>query len=110
MPAAVHALAPLQMQDADLAMRAGNMADRQYFLVHGTADTVVHEQHALMMARALIEQGVGFRHQVYTDEGHRLAGVRSHLYKSMEWFVDESFGTGETSEWDPTGFFAPFRQ
>lgn len=32
--------------------------------MHGTADTLVHQQHALMLAKTLIDQGVGFRHQV----------------------------------------------
>lgn len=45
-------------------MRAGNIDSRNFFLIHGTADTIVHEQHSLMLARALIDQGVGFRHQV----------------------------------------------
>lgn len=52
------------LQESDLSMRAGNMEGRLYFIVHGTADTIVHQQHSLMMARALIDQGIGFRHQV----------------------------------------------
>lgn len=97
------------LQEADLSMRAGNIESRNYFLVHGTADTIVHPQHSLMLARALIDQGVGFRHQVYTDEGHDLSGVLFHLYKTIEWFFDESFGPLESTDWDPTGFFA-FKQ
>lgn len=52
------------LQESDLSMRAGNIDSRNYFLIHGTADTIVHQQHSLMLARALIDQGVGFRHQV----------------------------------------------
>lgn len=52
------------LQESDLTMRAGNIDSRNFFLIHGTADTIVHEQHSLMLARALIDQGVGFRHQV----------------------------------------------
>lgn len=52
------------LQESDLSMRAGNIDSRNFFLIHGTADTIVHEQHSLMLARALIDQGVGFRHQV----------------------------------------------
>lgn len=52
------------LQESDLSMRAGNIDSRNFFLIHGTADTIVHQQHSLMLARALIDQGVGFRHQV----------------------------------------------
>lgn len=52
------------LQESDLTMKAGNIESRNFFLIHGTADLVVHQQHSLMLARALIEQGVGFRHQV----------------------------------------------
>lgn len=53
-----------EMQVSDLSMRAGNIESRNFFLVHGTADTIVHQQHSLMLARSLIDLGVGFRHQV----------------------------------------------
>lgn len=99
-----------RLQNADLMLRAGNLIDRRFFLVHGTADLHVHEQHALMLARALVAQDVRFRHQVYTDEAHDLAGVRPHLYRTMEWFVDESFGTADAGDWDVgTGLQTPFR-
>lgn len=52
------------LQESDLTMKAGNIETRNFFIIHGTADLIVHEQHSLLLARALIEQGVGFRHQV----------------------------------------------
>lgn len=52
------------LQESDLSMRAGNIDSRNFLLMHGTADTLVHQQHALMLAKTLIDQGVGFRHQV----------------------------------------------
>ncbi|XP_037029793.1 inactive dipeptidyl peptidase 10-like isoform X2 [Bradysia coprophila] len=97
------------IQESDLTMKAGNIDSRNFFIVHGTADPIVHQQHSLLLARALIEQGVGFRHQIYSDEGHNLSGVLYHLFKTIEWFFDESFGPVENGEWDPTGFFA-FKQ
>lgn len=60
------------LQESDLSMRAGNMEGRLYFISHGTADTLVHQQHSLMMARALIDQGIGFRHQVNLIRIHEL--------------------------------------
>ncbi|KAG4079916.1 hypothetical protein HA402_006228 [Bradysia odoriphaga] len=97
------------IQESDLTMKAGNIDSRNFFIVHGTADPLVHQQHSLLLARALIEQGVGFRHQIYSDEGHNLSGVLYHLFKTIEWFFEESFGPVENGEWDPTGFFA-FKQ
>lgn len=54
------------LQESDLSMRAGNIDSRNFLLMHGTADTLVHQQHSLMLAKTLIDQGVGFRHQVST--------------------------------------------
>lgn len=52
------------IQDSDLLIRASNIKDRNFLLIHGTADTIVHPHHSLMLARAFIEQEVIFRHQV----------------------------------------------
>ncbi|KAJ6648221.1 Inactive dipeptidyl peptidase 10 [Pseudolycoriella hygida] len=97
------------IQESDLTYRAGNIDSRNYFLIHGTADLMVHEQHSLLMARSLIDGGIGFRHQIYSDQDHTLNGVFYHLFKTIEWFFDESFGPVESGEWDPTGFFS-FKQ
>lgn len=51
-------------EKADLSRTAGNLAGRHFLLVHGTADTVVKPQHAMIFARSLIDQGVLFRHLV----------------------------------------------
>lgn len=47
--------------------------------------------------------------QIYTNEGHELKGALYHLYKTVDWFLDESFGPLESNDWEPTGFFA-FKQ
>lgn len=47
--------------------------------------------------------------QIYTNEGHYIKGALYHLYKTIDWFLDESFGPSESNEWEPTGFFA-FKQ
>lgn len=52
------------LQEADLTMKVGNIKGRNYMLIHGTADTFVHQEHSLMLARALIDQEVKFRQQV----------------------------------------------
>lgn len=53
------------IQESDLSMRAGNIDSRNYLLIHGTADNLIHQQHSLMLAKALIDQSIGFRHQVW---------------------------------------------
>lgn len=53
------------IQESDLAMRAGNIDSRNFLLIHGTADTLVHQQHSLVLTKALTDQSIGFRHQVY---------------------------------------------
>ncbi|XP_055713714.1 inactive dipeptidyl peptidase 10 isoform X2 [Phlebotomus papatasi] len=97
------------LQESDLMSRVQHMESRNFLLVHGTADTMVHQQHSLIFARELIEHGISFRHQIYTDEDHGLDGVLYHVYKTMEDYFDEMFGPPEKDEWDPTGLFT-FKQ
>ncbi|XP_055300949.1 inactive dipeptidyl peptidase 10 isoform X4 [Sitodiplosis mosellana] len=97
------------VQESDLAMRAGNIDSRNFLLIHGTADTLIHQQHSLVLTKALTDQAIGFRHQIYTNEDHYMKGAEWHLYKTIDWFLDESFGPSESNEWEPTGFFA-FKQ
>lgn len=52
------------IQESDLSMRAGNIDSRNYLLIHGTADEIVHQQHSLILTKALTDQAIGFRHQV----------------------------------------------
>lgn len=55
------------MQDydnADLTIRAGNMNDRRYLMIYGTADTEVTPQHSLLLAKALIDQEILFQQLV----------------------------------------------
>ncbi|XP_017869836.1 PREDICTED: inactive dipeptidyl peptidase 10 [Drosophila arizonae] len=97
------------LQESDLTMKAGNIKGRNLMLMHGTADTLVHQEHTLMLVRALVDQQVKFRHQVYPDEDHTITRSLSHVYKTMEWYFDECFGPVDDNEWDPTGLFV-FKQ
>ncbi|XP_017851736.1 inactive dipeptidyl peptidase 10 isoform X2 [Drosophila busckii] len=97
------------LQEADLTMKAGNIKGRNLMLMHGTADTLVHQEHTLMLVRALVDQQVKFRHQVYPDEDHGIVRSLSHVYKTIEWYFDECFGPVDDNEWDPTGLFV-FKQ
>lgn len=53
-----------EYEKADLNKKAGNINDRPFLLVHGTADMSIKPQHSLLFARSLIDQGVLFRHLV----------------------------------------------
>jgi dipeptidyl aminopeptidase/acylaminoacyl peptidase len=51
-------------EEADVTKRAGNLRNKLFLLIHGTADHTVHYQQSMMLVRALTDQGVLFRHQV----------------------------------------------
>lgn len=78
-------------EEGDLTKVADQLRDKQYLLVHGTADDNVHFQQSMMLARALTSRGVLFKQQIYTDEGHDLSGVKRHLYRSMTTFFEDCF-------------------
>lgn len=59
------------LQEADLTMKAGNIKGRNLMLIHGTADTLVHQDHTLMLVKALVDQEVKFRHQVSESKSTR---------------------------------------
>lgn len=54
------------LQEADLSLHASNFLSKNYLLIHGTADTLVHQQHTMLLTKSLIQKGVIFRHQVST--------------------------------------------
>lgn len=45
----------------------------------------------MVFAKALAGESALFKQQIYPDEGHNLAGVKRHLYRSMTIFFDECF-------------------
>lgn len=78
-------------EESDLTKHADLLRDKQYLLVHGTADDNVHMQQSMTFAKSLTSRGVLFKQQIYTDEGHDLIGVKRHLYRSMTTFFEECF-------------------
>lgn len=78
-------------EEAELLRVADQLRDKQYLLVHGTADDNVHLQQSMLLAKALTNNGVLFKQQVYPDEGHQLGGVKRHLYRSMTLFFEDCF-------------------
>ena len=46
---------------------------------------------SMALSKALTNRGALFKQQIYPDEGHNLAGVKKHLYRSMTLFFEECF-------------------
>ncbi|KAG5672060.1 hypothetical protein PVAND_002219 [Polypedilum vanderplanki] len=65
--------------------------NKQYMLVHGTLDDNVHFQQGMVLARVLERSDIQFKEITYPDEDHSLAGVRPHLYHSLERFFRQCF-------------------
>ncbi|XP_065353279.1 inactive dipeptidyl peptidase 10-like isoform X2 [Cloeon dipterum] len=97
-------------EESDVTKRAGNLREKLFLLIHGTADDNVHYQQSMMLIQALTAEGVLFRHQTYPDEDHSFSGVKSHMYKAMESFLDDCFGPLDFEEWEIGTSFFTFKQ
>ncbi|MCA0387471.1 MAG: S9 family peptidase [Bacteroidetes bacterium] len=70
---------------------AGNLEGR-LFLIHGTGDDNVHFQNAEYLVNKLVAAGKQFRYMPYPNRSHGISegkGTSSHLFKSIELFLDE---------------------
>ncbi|XP_066966101.1 dipeptidyl peptidase 4-like isoform X2 [Macrobrachium rosenbergii] len=76
---------------SDITKNVTNFKNKEFFLIHGTADDNVHYQQSMMLSRALEVNDILFRSQSYPDENHGLAGVKKHHYHSMEDFLNDCF-------------------
>ncbi|XP_071514680.1 venom dipeptidyl peptidase 4 isoform X3 [Panulirus ornatus] len=76
---------------SDVTRNVSNFRNKEFFLIHGTADDNVHYQQSMMLSRALEVEDILFRSQSYPDENHGLAGVKKHHYHSMEDFLNDCF-------------------
>lgn len=59
-------------------------------IVHGTADDNVHYQNTAELTEALVQAGIQFEMQVYTDRNHNITGgnTRNHLFTRIENYLD----------------------
>ncbi|RVE61918.1 hypothetical protein OJAV_G00175260 [Oryzias javanicus] len=77
----------------NLANRAGQLLEKQYLIIHPTADEKVHFQHTAKFINHLISEKANYTLQIYPDEGHLLhsEGARQHLSQSLVNFFEECF-------------------
>lgn len=80
-------------EKGQLLNKVDNIKTKMYYLIHGTLDDNVHYQQSLMLAKVLEQKDILFRQQTYTDEDHGILQSRTHLYHSLENFLDECFQT-----------------
>lgn len=78
-------------EEGDLTNVADQLRDKQYLLIHGTADDNVHFQQTMTLSKALSSHGVLFKQQIYPDEGHSLSGVKRHLFRTISLFFEDCF-------------------
>uniref|UniRef100_A0A1A8IS57 Dipeptidyl-peptidase 6b n=1 Tax=Nothobranchius kuhntae TaxID=321403 RepID=A0A1A8IS57_NOTKU len=78
---------------ANLAHSAGLLPEKQYLIIHPTADEKVHFQHTAKFINHLISEKANYTLQIYPDEGHFLhsEGTRQHLSQSLVNFFEECF-------------------
>lgn len=71
--------------EADVTKRAGNLKDKMFLLIHGTADDTVHYQQSMLLVKALTKEGVLFRHQVWENLSlSHILGEKDYLLKGTE--------------------------
>ncbi|XP_064598023.1 dipeptidyl peptidase 4-like [Liolophura sinensis] len=88
-------------KESNVCNLAKEFKKSSFLLIHGTGDDNVHFQHSAQLIRALTEEDIYFRLQIYTDENHFLNGghTRRHLYETMQDFLEECF-TGKSKKFD----------
>uniref|UniRef100_A0A3B4TXZ7 Dipeptidyl-peptidase 6b n=1 Tax=Seriola dumerili TaxID=41447 RepID=A0A3B4TXZ7_SERDU len=84
----------------NLAHRAGQLLEKQYLIIHPTADGKghsVHFQHTAKFINHLISEKANYTLQIYPDEGHFLHsdGTQQHLSQSLVNFFEECFRVPE---------------
>ncbi|XP_019747560.1 inactive dipeptidyl peptidase 10-like [Hippocampus comes] len=52
----------------------------KFLLIHGTADASVHFQHSAELIKLLSSFNINYTLQIFPDEGHNLASVKSQRY------------------------------
>ncbi|XP_055907459.1 venom dipeptidyl peptidase 4 isoform X2 [Eupeodes corollae] len=90
---------PQGYANSRLSTLAMKFKGKKFLLVHGTLDDNVHYQQAMVLAKNLERRDILFKQISYPDEDHGLAGVRPHLYHSLDKFFGECFNIKRLSKW-----------
>ena len=73
----------------DLTRLVEGIRGKDFLLVHGTGDDNVHFQNAMALAKSLTMKDVPYQEVSYPDERHALSGVSSHLYHTIDRFLEK---------------------
>ncbi|XP_047677524.1 dipeptidyl aminopeptidase-like protein 6b isoform X2 [Tachysurus fulvidraco] len=84
---------PRVYETSSLAHRAGQLEDKNFLIIHPTADENVHFQHTAKFINYLINKKANYTLQIYPDEGHLLQSdvSRQHLDQSLVSFFEVCF-------------------
>ncbi|XP_058250892.1 dipeptidyl aminopeptidase-like protein 6b isoform X3 [Hemibagrus wyckioides] len=84
---------PRVYEMSSLAHRAGQLEDKNFLIIHPTADENVHFQHTAKFINYLINKKANYTLQIYPDEGHLLQSEvsRQHLDQSLVSFFEVCF-------------------
>ncbi|MCI4377807.1 hypothetical protein PGIGA_G00207780, partial [Pangasianodon gigas] len=84
---------PRVYEMSSLAHRAGQLEDKNFLIIHPTADENVHFQHTAKFINYLINKKANYTLQIYPDEGHFLHSEvsRQHLDQSLVSFFEVCF-------------------
>ncbi|XP_049963509.1 venom dipeptidyl peptidase 4-like [Schistocerca serialis cubense] len=74
---------------SDVLNDTENIRNKKFFLIHGTMDDNVNYQHSMLLAKNLQSKNILFRQMSYADERNDLFQARTHLYKTMEKYLEE---------------------
>ncbi|KAK3546580.1 hypothetical protein QTP70_029946 [Hemibagrus guttatus] len=84
---------PRVYEMSSLAHRTGQLEDKNFLIIHPTADENVHFQHTAKFINYLINKKANYTLQIYPDEGHLLQSEvsRKHLDQSLVSFFEVCF-------------------
>lgn len=70
------------LRESDLSMKVSKLEDKDFLIIQGTADQVVHQQHSLWLTKSLIQAGVTFRQQVNSNDMFEIIEINILIYHS----------------------------
>uniref|UniRef100_A0A4W5NVM8 Peptidase S9 prolyl oligopeptidase catalytic domain-containing protein n=1 Tax=Hucho hucho TaxID=62062 RepID=A0A4W5NVM8_9TELE len=81
----------MSSQAASLLDDVVNLRDKNFLLLHGTADAHVHFQHTAELIDRLVSAKANYSLQVYPDEGHVLRRTHNdqHFRRTLTNFLQD---------------------